>query len=174
MTHLDTTFLVDAIRESRGGMDGPARRWLAGHRGESLALSVFVQCELMVGAELHAEAEAERRRIADTCGSLPVVLPDERLADTYARVGAGLAHEGETLATMDLLIAATALTRGASLLTANEAHFARVPGLRVLGYRWPPPGVRNHDRLVVGPWAGSTRTTRAPCYPLGYAAPQGP
>ena len=44
-------------------------------------------------------------------------------------------HAGEPLATMDLLIAATALAREASLLTANEAHFARVSGLRVLGYR---------------------------------------
>ena len=32
-------------------------------------------------------------------------------------------------------IAATALTHGAALLTANEAHFASVSGLRVLGYR---------------------------------------
>ena len=135
MIHLDTTFLVDAIRESRRGMDGPARRWLAGHAGEPLAMSVFVLCELLVGAELHAEAEAERRRIRDTCADLPVVVPDERLADTYARIHGGLARSGDALATMDLLIAATALTREASLLTANEAHFARVPGLRVLGYR---------------------------------------
>lgn len=34
---------------------------------------------------------------------------------------------------MDLLIAATALTHDAALLTANEAHFARLPSLRVLG-----------------------------------------
>ena len=98
-------------------------------------MSIFVLCELLVGAELHAEAETERRRIRDTCAGLPVVIPDERLADTYARIHGGLARSGEPLATMDLLIAATALTQGAALLTANEAHFARVPGLRVLGYR---------------------------------------
>jgi predicted nucleic acid-binding protein len=44
-------------------------------------------------------------------------------------------QDDHDLATMDLLIAATAVTSEASLLTANEAHFARVPGLRVLGYR---------------------------------------
>jgi predicted nucleic acid-binding protein len=133
--HLDTTFLVDAIRESRRGTDGPARRWLADHPGESMAMSLFVACELQVGAELHADPEAERRRIRQLCGGLPVVIPDERLADTYARIHGGLARSRALLATMDLLIAATALTHGASLLTANEAHFARVPGLRVLGYR---------------------------------------
>jgi predicted nucleic acid-binding protein len=34
---------------------------------------------------------------------------------------------------MDLLIAATALTGEASLLTSNVTHFARVPDLRILG-----------------------------------------
>lgn len=135
MIHLDTTFLVDAIRESRRGRDGPARRWLSNHGGESLAVSVFVMCELLVGAELHAEAEAERRRVRDTCGDLPVILPDARLADAFARIHGGLARGGKALPAMDLLIAATALTQEAPLLTANEAHFARVPGLRVLGYR---------------------------------------
>jgi tRNA(fMet)-specific endonuclease VapC len=133
--HLDTTFLVDAIRESRRRMDGPARQWLTHHPGEALAMSVFVLSELLVGAELHADAEAERRRVRDICAGLPVVLPDERLADAYALIHGGLARRGESLATMDLLIAATALTQGAALLTANEARFARVSGLRILGYR---------------------------------------
>ena len=35
---------------------------------------------------------------------------------------------------MDLLIASAALNEGAGLLTANERHFARVPGLLVLSY----------------------------------------
>lgn len=135
MIHLDTTFLVDAIRESRRGAEGPARRWLASHPEEGLAMSIFVLCELLVGAELHAEADVERRRIRGTCAGLPVVYPDEQLADTYARIHGGLARRGEPLPTMDLLIAATALTHGAALLTANEAHLGRVPGLRVLGYR---------------------------------------
>ena len=133
--HLDTSFLVDAIRESRRGEDGPARRWLAGHREEALAVSLFVLCELMVGAELHTEPEAERRRVRETCGTLPVIGADQHLPATYARVHASLARQGEPLPTMDLLIAATALNEGAGLLTANDRHFARVPGLRVVTYR---------------------------------------
>lgn len=126
---------MDGIRESRRGLDGPARTWLAEHGVEPLAVSVFVMSELLVGAELHADAASERRRIRDTCGALPVVVPDERLADTYVRVHAGLFRREEALATMDVLIAATALAHDAALLTADEAHFARVPTLRVLGYR---------------------------------------
>lgn len=132
--HLDTTFLVDAIREARRHEDGPARSWLAENRREKLALSVFVLAELLVGAELHAESDRERRRVFQICGPLPVVAPDRRLADTYASVHAGLLRQGTPLATMDLLIGCTALNEGAALLTANRDHFNRIVGLRVLGY----------------------------------------
>lgn len=134
MIHLDTTFLVDAIRESRQGEDGPARRWLAEDGAERLAVSLFVLCELMVGAELHAEPETERRRVRDSCGGLPIAMPDGRLPATYGRLHAHLARAGQPLATMDLLIAATAVNDGAAVLTANERHFGRVPGLRTVGY----------------------------------------
>lgn len=133
--HLDTTFLVDTIRESRRGQDGPARQWLAGHRGEALGMSVFVQAEILVGAELHADPVAERRRVMAVCGNLAVVLPDDALAETYAGVHASLRRQGTPLATMDLLIACVALNAGAPLLTANQSHFSRIPGLRVLDYQ---------------------------------------
>ncbi len=134
MIHLDTTFLVDAIRETRRGHDGPARQWLASHRGEPLAMSVFVRAEILVGAELHADPLEERRRVMAVCGDLPVILPDDRLADSYAGAHASLRREGTPLASMDLLIACVALNEGAPLLTANHSHFSRIPGLRVLTY----------------------------------------
>lgn len=134
MIHLDTTFLVDAIREGRRRQDGPARRWLADNDTEELALSVFVLAELLLGAELHAEPVEERRRVLRACGDLPVVEPDARLARTYAMVCAGLMQQGTPIATMDLLIGCTALNHEAAVLTANPAHFTRIPGLRVLTY----------------------------------------
>lgn len=132
--HLDTTFLVDAIRESCRGHDGPARRWLAGHRDEALAISVFVQAEILACAQLHADPAAERRRVMKVCGNLPVVLPGEGLAETYAVVHASLRRQGTPLATMDLLIGCVAVNEGAPLLTSNQELFSRIPGLRVLGY----------------------------------------
>jgi predicted nucleic acid-binding protein len=36
--------------------------------------------------------------------------------------------------TMDLLIAAAAVLEEAPLVTRNTRHFAKVPGLRVVGY----------------------------------------
>lgn len=134
MIHLDTTFLVDAIREGRRGEEGSARRWLAENAREELELSVFVLAELLVGAELHADPMQERRRALQACGGLSVVAPDKRLAPTYARVHAGLVQQGNPIATMDLLIGCTALNADAAVLTANRSHFSRIVGLHVIGY----------------------------------------
>ncbi len=97
-------------------------------------MSVFVRAEILVGAELHADPLQERGRVLAVCGKLPVVLPDARLADAYAGVHASLRRQGTSLPTMDLLIACLALNEGAPLLTANQGHFSRIPGLRVLAY----------------------------------------
>ena len=134
VVHLDTSFLVDAIRESRRGVTGPAREWLTANRSAELALCVPVLCELLVGAELHADPEEEGRRVRQVCAGLPVVHLDERVPAVYARTAATLIGSGDRLATMDLLIASAALSVGAAVLTRNVDHFERVPGLKVIRY----------------------------------------
>ena len=94
MIHLDTTFLKDVIRESRRDEQGPARRWLARNPQETLGISVFVLCELLTGAALHADPAGERRRVMKVVGQLPVITPDAQLAGTYARIHAVLTKQG--------------------------------------------------------------------------------
>jgi tRNA(fMet)-specific endonuclease VapC len=67
-----------------------------------------------------------------------IVLPvDEPVADRSGEVGADLHDHGTTLATPDLLIAATALVHGLAMVTNNLQHFTRVPGLRVVDWLQP-------------------------------------
>ena len=134
MIHLDTTFLIDAIRESRQGTGGPARTWLAANQGAQLAISLLVLCELLVGAELHGKPEEERSRVRKILRGLPTVLLDEQIPAIYASTAAQLIRNGDRIATMDLLVACVALANGAALLTRNVRHFNRVPGLEVLDY----------------------------------------
>lgn len=134
MIHLDTSFLVDVIRESRREVEGPARTWLADNSHEQLAVSVPVLCEMLVGAELHEEPEQEARRVNRICAGLPLVPLGERVPATFAKVAATLIRSGTKIAAMDLLIASAALSEDAAVLTRNVRHFERVPGLRVLSY----------------------------------------
>jgi tRNA(fMet)-specific endonuclease VapC len=44
---------------------------------------------------------------------------------------AGFQEEGKTIDAMDLIIAATAINWNYTLVTNNENHFRRIPGLKV-------------------------------------------
>ena len=50
--HLDTSFLVDLLRERARGVEGAASAFLARHLEDELCASVFVACELLLGVGL--------------------------------------------------------------------------------------------------------------------------
>ena len=56
---------------------------------------------------------------------------DEETMRTYARVRGELRRQRQPIGEGDLLIAATALTYDADLVTRNLKDFTRVPGLRL-------------------------------------------
>ena len=134
MTHLDTSFLVDLLRETAKGSDGPARQKLASLADAELWVSVHVACELRAGAELSTNPEAERAKIDTLLGGVQIAYPDERFAPAYGRLLAWLRKRGDTIATMDLLIATAAIVDSAPIVTRNTKHFIRVPGLTVIDY----------------------------------------
>jgi len=132
--HLDTSFLVDLLREAGKGARGPASVFLEESPDEELWISVHAAAELHVGAELSARPAQERQRVLRLISGLQVACPDERFAPAYARLLAWQQRQGNRIATMDLLIATSAVVAGAPLLTRNIKDFARVPGLEVLSY----------------------------------------
>lgn len=73
-----------------------------------------------------------RERIDAILGAVWIVHAfDERAAEVYGELRAGLESEGRRLAEPDLRIASIALARDLTLVTGNVKHFARVPELRV-------------------------------------------
>lgn len=135
MTHLDTSFLVDLLREAaRDEDDGPAHRALDRLADEELAVSVHVACELRAGAALARDPEREGDRVTALLKALHVVHTTDRFAGVYGELLAELRRRGETISTMDLLIASAARAQNAALLTRNARDFERVPGLEVVAY----------------------------------------
>jgi predicted nucleic acid-binding protein len=132
--HLDTSFLIDVLRESARG-PGPASRWLEARADTPLAVSIFVQCELEAGAARSAHPARERERVRQVLAAVTVVGPGEAFAATYGATLVDVLRRGKSIATMDLLIATAALETSAPLLTANRRHFDVVPDLAVLTYR---------------------------------------
>lgn len=132
--HLDTSFLIDLVRERARDLGGPASGFLEDHLDDELRASLFVACELFLGVERSDRSEQERRRVEKVLSVVPLVLPAAGLGPIYGRVLASLQRRGEVIATMDLLIGVTALLEGAPLVTRNPSHFERIPDLRVLEY----------------------------------------
>lgn len=133
MIHLDSTFLVDLLREARRG-PGPATAFLESIEDQEVAFSIHALCELHAGAELSNHPSRERHAIERICAALTLRHTGDDLAPAYGRILATLQKSGRSIAPMDLLIAAAALVDEAPLVTRNLDHFQRVPGLTVLTY----------------------------------------
>ncbi len=91
-------------------------------------------CELSAGAALSEHREEERGKIATLLAALEIVQTNEAFPSKYGEVLTQRRRRGDSIATMDLLIAVAALEHGAALLTRNARDFDRVPGLLVLDY----------------------------------------
>ena len=87
--------------------------------------------EIVYGVQKRGSPElAERvRQLIASAG--PILPFDEIAARLYGQLRADLERAGRRIAEPDLRIAAIVLARGATLVTGNIRHFARIPELRV-------------------------------------------
>ena len=100
----------------------------------SLAISTVVLAELLFGAERHPKAAVISREIRDFVSRLEVIPWDEDAAEHYGSLRAALEKKGKPLGAMDLMIAAHARSRGATLVSNDVRHFRKVEGLLVANW----------------------------------------
>ncbi len=117
----DTDALIDFLAGR-----GPAADAVSLHLAQGvLATTAITRFELLVGARSPRQERVIRRLLE----ALQTLSLDEAAADQAARIRRSLAREGEGIGMADSLIAGIVLANGASLLTRNRQHFARVEGL---------------------------------------------
>jgi predicted nucleic acid-binding protein len=131
--HLDTSFIVDVLRERRHAQSGPASYLLEQLGDRPLRVSVFVVCELEAGVSGSARVATERAAVAEIIQAMDIAYPDASFPAVYGEVLARLPRS-RTVATMDLLIAVSALADEAPLVTRNRRHFGVVASLTTIGY----------------------------------------
>jgi toxin FitB len=105
---VDSDILIDHLRGARRLPRIP------------LAYSVITRCELFAGRD---DADVLRRLLS----RMRELSIDSSIAER-----AGALKRTTQVPTPDALIAATALEHGLALMTRNERHFGRVPGLELL------------------------------------------
>ncbi len=101
---------------------------------DALGISTIVLAELLYGAARHASGAAIRREIRDFVSRLNVLPWNEAAAEHYGDLRAELERRGRPLGAMDLMIAAHARSRGATLVSNDVRHFERVEGLLVANW----------------------------------------
>ncbi len=92
--------------------------------------SIIVAAEIRFGAAKHPSRRGSigALRLLDQIPVIPFEAPGD---ECYARVRSDLERAGTPIGANDLFIAAHAIALGATLVTANERKFRRVPGLKV-------------------------------------------
>lgn len=125
---LDTNAVIALLKNDPPVARRRFRR--AAARGGAIAVSSIVLFELWNGVarSQRRQDNAERLRTF-LSGAVGVVAFEEADAATAGDLRAALEAKGKPIGPYDLLIAAQALRRRATLVTANVAEFSRVPGL---------------------------------------------
>ena len=96
-----------------------------------VAVSSITVAELQYGVAKSARPEQNALALAGFLAPLTVKAFDDEAAAAYGAVRAKLERAGTPIGSMDLLIAAHALTLKGTLVTNNVREFSRVDGLKL-------------------------------------------
>jgi tRNA(fMet)-specific endonuclease VapC len=124
---LDTGTCIGYLNGSLPKVAARLRR----HRPGEIALSALTLSELMQGARQSKRVAENLRLVQDFVAPLAVLPFDAPAAEAAARIRAELQSEIRGWSPWDLLLAASALERSLTLVTAEVRSFSRVPGLVV-------------------------------------------
>ena len=138
---LDTNILIFMLRGLKASDPSPqrvsaqrVRDQIVTHMnaGATVCVSAITICELEYGAGKSQHPERERKAVYKVLAPFvllefdPVSLPRH-----YGEIRNQLEKAGNSIGAMDLMIAAHALSIGATLITNNTSEFERVPHLAV-------------------------------------------
>jgi tRNA(fMet)-specific endonuclease VapC len=102
----------------------------AGVGPDSFCISTVTEAELIFGMRRRPEARKLNEMIVNFVHGTDVIPFDREAAESYGTLRARMQRIGKSLTTLDMLIAAHALSIGATLVT-SDAAFRHVPGLAV-------------------------------------------
>ncbi len=104
------------------------------HLHDPLYLSTITMMELYYGAYKSQNVDANLAKLKTIEESFTLLPPGPETVETFGKMKANLELQGLRLADLDLIIAAIALTRNLTLVTNNQKHFGRIPGLKLTNW----------------------------------------
>lgn len=104
---------------------------------DDVAIAAITVAELQMGVELSKGKTKHGRQelLDDVLASVPIVEYGLEVARTHAELLVAVRRQGRPRGAHDLIIAATALSSGRSLVTADQIAFVDLPDLVTISYR---------------------------------------
>ena len=96
---------------------------------EQCVISSITAAELQYGARKRNNRTLTQK-VQALCDLVTIIPWIEEAADAYAKLRVELETAGTPIGNMDMLIAASAITEGATLVTNNVDHFSKIESLQ--------------------------------------------
>ena len=96
-----------------------------------ICISVVTKAELLYGVAKSSNKRVNRLAVNEFLAFVRVLPWDDEAAEHYAEIRAALEVAGVAIGNLDTMIAAHARSCRLAVVTNNERHFRKVPGLRV-------------------------------------------
>lgn len=122
---LDTCICVAYLRGRNEGL----LQKLRSYEPSLIKIPAIVMAELMYGAYKSRRVEDNLREIEEFAADFEIIPFDNLEAQAYGQIRTALERKGQVIGYHDMLIAATALTCRAVLVTNNTREFSRIDGL---------------------------------------------
>ena len=100
----------------------------------SIAISSITLSELEYGVMKSAKPDQNQIALSQFVAPLEILSYGDDAALHYGNLRAFLEKQGTPIGSLDMLIAANALSINCTLVTNNEKEFSRVPGLRIANW----------------------------------------
>jgi tRNA(fMet)-specific endonuclease VapC len=121
---LDTDIIIYSLKGNRVVVNN-----IQDHADCPKAISVITYGELVYGAKKSQQVAANLAKIHRLREIFPVINLSCAIMDTFAGIKADMSRNGNIVDDFDLLIAATAVSIGYSVVSNNEKHFSKIPDL---------------------------------------------
>ena len=125
---LDANIIISILRKKTGSR---VSEIVSRYSKIEIKIPSMVKAELLVGAYKSDKTESNLESIRKILLPFEIVPFDDRATEIYGVIKAELEKEQKTIGPKDLIIAATAMSRGGILVTNNTREFGRVKGLQI-------------------------------------------
>ena len=127
---LDTKICIYIIKQQPVTV---LKRFLEYQVGD-IGISSITLSELRYGVAKSTHREKNAKALDEFIIPLELVSYDESAAHVYGDIRAALEKAGTPIGSMDMLIAAHAVSLGIPLVTNNTREFLRVPSLKIIDW----------------------------------------